>query len=68
MQKDFRLSTGGSGPDARLCGLEKYQIIVCSIVFYFLSRPKTFFQGETVPWPGDFFSIPADTHGWISGC
>ena len=41
MQKDFRLSTGGSGPDARLCGLEKYQIIVCSIVFYFLSRPKT---------------------------
>ena len=43
MQKDFRLSTGGSGPDARLCGLEKYQIIVCSIVFI---PPEDVFPGR----------------------
>ena len=46
MQKDFRLSTGGSGPDARLCGLEKYQIIVCSIVFYFFIPPEDVFPGR----------------------
>ena len=53
--------------DSRLCWLEKYQGIVCSIVFYFLSSPKTSFQGEIMPWPGGFFNIPVDTPGWISG-
>lgn len=53
--------------DSRLCWLEKYQVIVCSIVFYFLSSPKTSFQGEIMPWPGGFFNIPVDTPGWISG-
>lgn len=46
MQKDFRLSTGGSGPHARLFGLEKYQIIVCSIVFYFFIPPEDVFLGR----------------------
>lgn len=32
--------------DSRLCWLEKYQGIACSIVFYFFIQPEDVFSGR----------------------
>lgn len=53
--------------DSRLCWLEKYQGIVCSIVFYFFIQPEDVFSGRDDALARGFFNIPVDTPGWISG-